>query len=111
MSGLAVDVLALVPIDGVVADQGDDTVGKEVPEEELCQRTPQSDAGPRRPREDALVIGEVPRGQVPQGADQVGDRSAPGGQNRTDQECGESLVGRAGEVHGQNLHQRVRLGW
>jgi hypothetical protein len=46
--GLAVDVLTLVAVDGVVADECDRAVGNEVPQEEAGQRAPQGNSRPGR---------------------------------------------------------------
>jgi hypothetical protein len=80
-----------------ITDEPEGSVG-EADQHQSQEPAHQGDAGPRRPREDTLVAGEVPRREVAERADEVGDRPTPGGQNRADQQRGESLVGRAGEV-------------
>ncbi len=82
--GLAVDVLALVPVNGVIADQGNDTVGSK------CWRRRAGEHPRAAPdpgaREDALVIGGLSRREVPEGADEVRDRAPSGGENGRDEE-------------------------
>jgi hypothetical protein len=111
MSCLAVDVLALVPVNGVIADQGDDTVGEEMLKQKPGERASQRDSRPRRAGQDALVVGEMSRREMPEGANDVGDGAPPGGQHRADQQGREPLVRRVGEGEYDRLHQRARLGW
>ena len=60
---------------------------------------------------DAAVVGRVAGGELPEGAEEVGDRPPAGREHRPDEERGEPLVRRAGEVEGENLDEGVRFGW
>lgn len=111
MPALAVHVRPLVPVDGVVADQHDGTIGNHVVEQEPHQGAAQSGTGPGRAGQDAPVVGRVPGGEMPEGAQQVGDGAPTGREDGPDQQCRGPLVGGAGEMQGQNLHQGVGLGW
>jgi hypothetical protein len=104
-------MLALVPIDRVIADENDRPGGGEMSQNESRQSAAEFESRPGRAGEYALVGGAMPWREVSERAENVSDSSSPGGQQRTDQERGEPLVGGVGEMQGQNLHQRVRLGW
>ena len=80
-------------------------------EHELHQGAAEREPGPGCAGQNALVVGAVPRCQVAERAEQVGDGSSPGGDEGRDQQCREPLVGGVGEVQGENLDQRVCFGW
>ncbi len=98
MAGLAVDVLAGVALDGVVADEGHPAGGDEASEEEAAQGTGQLQAGPVGGGEDALIGGAMARGQGSEGAEQVGDGASTGGQDGRAEEDDEAKRWRVGCV-------------
>jgi hypothetical protein len=111
MTGLAVNRPPGVPVDGVVADQGHGTFGEKAVEQETNQATSQMEARPGRAGEDALVVGPVPGGEVPEGAEEVGDGASTRGQQGSDEQGGESLLGGAREVEAQEPYQVVSFRW
>jgi hypothetical protein len=100
-----------VTIDGVVADQRHRPERDEAVEHEPRQGAPEGQPRPRRAGQDAAVVGRVAGGELTEGADQVGDGPPAGGQDGPDQQRGEPLVRRAGEVEGEGVDQRVGFGW
>jgi hypothetical protein len=78
VAALAVDLLAAVLVDGIVADQRDGLVRGEAAEEEAGQGAGQGPWGPSSSGEDAVVAGGMAGGQAAGSAEQVGD-GAPAG--------------------------------
>ena len=104
---LAVDPLAGVAVDGVVADQ-DHRVGRaEVAQDVAGQGA--SQARPRGAGEDALVVGAVARGERPEGPEQVGDGAAALGEHGRRQKEREAPEGRPGEMRRERREQRPGL--
>ena len=64
MPRLAVDLLAAMLGNGVVADQADDAAGPEVADHEAAEQAGQEQAGPLGGGEDAVVAGGVTVGQI-----------------------------------------------
>jgi len=104
-------VLDRMPVHRVVADERHRAGRDEVDEEEAGERATEPDPGPRGAGENPAVVGRVAGGEVAEGAEDVGDGPPAGGEHRPDQQCGEPLVRRAGEVEGEGLNQRVCFGW
>jgi hypothetical protein len=97
VAGLAVDLLAGVPVDGVIADQDDGALGGQEVQEEARECAAPFEGRPWWARQQALVVGAVPRREGSEGAKQVGDRAAAGGEDGGEQQCDEAAVGRLGE--------------
>ena len=98
-------------VDGVVPDEHDRAGGDDVVEQEPSHGAPDGGPRPRGTGEDAAVVGRVTGGEVAEGAEDVGDGPPAGRQDGPDQEDGEPLVGRAGELEGEHLDEGVGLGW
>jgi hypothetical protein len=97
MAALAVDPGAAVLVDGIVAGQEDGSVADVMVEDELRQEASQAEGGPTPFREDAVIAGGMSGGQPRDGAEQVGDGTAAGGQGRRHDQHEEALVGRLQE--------------
>ena len=100
-----------MPVHRVVADQHHGAIGEQVVEQEPDQGAAQRQPGPRGAGQDAAVVGGMTGGQLPEGPQHIGDGASAGGEDGSDQQGGDALVGGVGEVQGQNLDERVRLGW
>src|SRR5271157_4305605 len=97
MATLAVDVLAGVFLDGVVASQFDGAVGYKPGEHLLGKTTCQRPRGPAVAGEDAVITAGVSRSQRAQTAEQVGDGASPQSQDRGEGKEDESVMGRVRE--------------
>ena len=109
--GLAVDHLAGVAVDGVVADEDDRAIGDQVAEYEAGQGTAEVEGRPGGSGEDTLVVGAMSGGEPAEGAREVGDGATAGGQDGGEQEGDEPAAGRLGEGGGEFGQQRDRFGW
>ena len=111
VAALAVDLGAAVLGDGIVARQGDGPVGDEVVEDEPRQEASQSERGPTAFGEDAVIAGGISGSQPRDGAEQVGDGAASGGQDRGHEQDEEALAGRLQEDGCELVEQRPCEGW
>ena len=107
--GLAVDLAARVAVDGVIPDQGHRPVRDQMGEDGAGQGTPEAQPRPRGPREDALIVGAMPRRQRAQAAEQVGDGAPALRADGRGQEGGEASGGGPGEVGREGREQRRGL--
>ena len=97
MATLAVNVLAGVLLDGVVASQFDGALGYKPGEDLLGKTTCQRPRGPAVAGEDAVITAGVSRSQRAQTAEQVGDGVSPQSQDRGEGKEDESVMGRMRE--------------
>lgn len=77
---LAVDLLALMTIDGIIADEGDGSVRDKACDDEACQQAGQPKTGPRGGGEESLIGGLVSLGQGSECAEKIGDGSSSAGE-------------------------------
>src|SRR5689334_214279 len=111
MAGLAIDLLPLVAVNGVVADEGDGSIGDEMVEEESRQSTAQFEAGPAGIREDALEAGAVSGRQSAECPQEVGDGASAAGKDGCGGEGEEALGGGQGKERGETVEQGSGFGW
>jgi hypothetical protein len=104
---LAVDLLALVTIDGVIAGEADEALGQEVLHEEAAEQAGQLQSGPLRLGEDALVAGTVSGCQSTEGAQEVGNASASAGEQGADHQRREAVESRRGEGKTEGGQERL----
>ena len=78
MSALAVDALAPVTIDGVVAEEDEFAIGAESQEYESDEQAGEFHGGPASGGEDALVSAGLGGGEGSEVSDEVGDGVPPG---------------------------------
>src|SRR5262245_22602844 len=81
VSRLAIDLAPGVAVDGVVADQDHRPFGGEPAEDVAGQGAAEPQARPGGPAEDALVVGAVTWGELAEGAPEVVDGAAAGGED------------------------------
>src|SRR5262249_52497381 len=98
---LAVDLLALVAVYRVVADQQHGAVGRQQAQNQAAEAAGQRQAGPAGGGEGAVVAGAVTRCQAAQGAQEVGDGAPAGGEGGREGQQGEAVEGGGGEGGGQ----------
>ena len=94
---LAVDVLAGVLLNGVVASQFHGTFGYQPSENLLGKKACQRPRGPAVTGEDTVITAGVSRSQRAQTAEQVGDGASPQSQDRGEGKEDESVMGRMRE--------------
>jgi hypothetical protein len=93
----------------VIADE-DDRVGRgEMAEDEAGQGAAEFQPGPGGARQDALIIGAMPRCEPAEGAEQVGDGASPGRQDGGGRQEDEAVIGRGREGGGEGREQRQGL--
>jgi hypothetical protein len=68
MACLAIDMLAGVAVDGVVADEEDGPVGDDMRQDEAGQSAAEPEARPGGPLKGTLMVGPVPGGELPERA-------------------------------------------
>src|SRR5262249_27253225 len=97
VAALAPDLLALVRADGVVGHLQAQGPGAQADQNQAAEGGSQAQARPAGLGEDTAVAGGIAVGQAAQGAEQVGDGAAPGGQQRRQQQQAGALGGGLGE--------------
>jgi len=105
MPALAIDVLAPVFLNGVIASQEDRAGGQQVVEGPAGQESGQPPARPAPLREDAPVAGRVAGGERPHGPEEVGDGVPADGQQGSGQQEGAAEGGGLGEGPTEGIDQ------
>ena len=96
MARLAVDLLPLVAVRGVVADEDYRAARGQVAQQEVRQLQAEVQAGPGGRGQDALVVGAVARCHRPESAEEVGDGAPAGGEDGGDGQQLQAQEGRRG---------------
>lgn len=86
----AVDLFALVAIDGVIANEGKGAIGEKMADDESSQEASELESGPGSGGEDTLIAGFVALGKRSEGSQEVGDGASSGGEQGGSHERGEA---------------------
>lgn len=86
----AVDLFALVAIDGVIADEGEGALGEKMVDDEASQKASERESGPGSGGEDALIAGLVALAKGAKCSQEVGDGSSSGGEEGGGHKGGEA---------------------
>jgi hypothetical protein len=111
MAALAVDLGAAVLVDRVVTGEQDGSVADAMVQDESDEDACQGHRRPVSHREDVLVAGGVAVLEFAEGAEEIGDGAAPGGEDCGDGQDKESLIGGMEEGGGELIEQRASEGW
>lgn len=111
MTPFAVDTLAAMLRGGVVHRDQHRFVGWDLTQDGGRDYVAQRPQGPDRAREHPMVGAGVPGGQTPQGPQNPGNGSPPGGQNGSHRQCEDSLKGWVGISHRKSHEQRPCDRW